>query len=81
MKVKVLFFASCTDIVGSRELAVEITDGSRVQNLVDELVTQFPRLVAMSDVLSVAVNAEYTGTETELREGDEVALIPPVSGG
>lgn len=46
-----------------------------------ELVAAYPQLGAVQPVLSIAVNSEYAGNHTVLKAGDEVALIPPVSGG
>ena len=81
MKIKVLFFASCRDAVGRRSCDWEIAEGCRVADLQRELVAAYPQLAAVQQVLSIAVNAEYAGSHTVLKAGDEVALIPPVSGG
>ena len=81
MKIKVLFFASCRDAVGRRSCDWEIAEGCRVADLQRELVAAYPQLAGMQQVLSIAVNAEYAGSHTALKAGDEVALIPPVSGG
>ena len=81
MKIKVLFFASCRDAVGHRSCDWEIEEGYRVADLQRELVAAYPQLAAVQQVLSIAVNAEYAGHHTALKAGDEVALIPPVSGG
>ena len=81
MKIKVLFFASCRDAVGHRSCDWEIEEGCRVADLERELVAAYPQLAAVQQVLSIAVNAEYVGRHTALKAGDEVALIPPVSGG
>ena len=80
-KIKVLFFASCRDAVGHKSCDWEIAEGYRVADLQRELVAAYPQLAAVQQVLSVAVNAEYVGDHTVLKAGDEVALIPPVSGG
>ena len=81
MKIKVLFFASCRDAVGHKSCEWEIAEGYRVADLQRELVAAYPQLAAVQQVLSIAVNAEYAGSHTALKAGDEVALIPPVSGG
>ena len=81
MKITVLFFASCRDAVGHRSCDWEIEEGYRVEDLQRELVAAYPQLAAVQQVLSIAVNAEYAGKHTVLKAGDEVALIPPVSGG
>ena len=81
MKIKVLFFASCRDAVGHKSCDWEIAEGYRVADLQRELVAAYPQLAAVQQVLSIAVNSEYAGNHTALKAGDEVALIPPVSGG
>lgn len=81
MKIKALFFASCRDIVGNREMALDIEEGSRVKELRKKLLANYPRLATLDEVLSIAVNSEYVDDTTLLNPGDEVAFIPPVSGG
>ena len=81
MKIKILFFASCRDIVGTKELDLEVQEGFRVRDLKRNLLEEYPRLAALNDVLSVAINAEYVDESVLLNPGDEVAFIPPVSGG
>jgi molybdopterin converting factor subunit 1 len=81
MKIKVLFFASCRELVGHKEMEVEMAEGSSAADLKSHLMGCYPRLVGLAPVLSLAVNAEYADEATPLQEGDEVALIPPVSGG
>ena len=63
-----------------QKLRLEIAEGCRVADLQRELVAAYPQLAAVQRVLSIAVNAEYAGSHTVLKAGDEVALIPPVSG-
>ena len=81
MKVKVLFFASCSDIVGCKEAEKEITEGATLGSFKKDLMTQYPDLLGLKNVLSVAVNTEYADDFRVLKAGDEIAFIPPVSGG
>ena len=81
MKVKVLFFASVRDMVGTREIEWEESEGATVGQLKEDLVARFPKMSGLGRVLSLAVNAEYVDDSAVLRTGDEVAIIPPVSGG
>ena len=81
MKVKALFFATCRDIVGSRELDIEIEEGSQVGDVKRVLMAKYPNFPATTKGLSVAVNAEYVDDCAILYPGDEIAFIPPVSGG
>ena len=81
MKVKALFFATYRDIVGSREFELEIEEGSQVGDVKRVLMATYPNFLATTKVLSVAVNAEYVDDYAILYPGDEIAFIPPVSGG
>jgi molybdopterin synthase catalytic subunit len=81
MKVKVLFFASCRDIAGCREKDWVIREGTTVSDLKGDLISAYPGLQGLRNSLAVAVNTDYCGDSTVLRDGDQVALIPPVSGG
>ena len=81
MKVRARFFASSRDAVGHRELEVELPDGATAQDLVARLVSDYPRLAAHTGSLMLAVNEAYVEPGRPLAPGDEVALIPPVSGG
>ena len=81
MKVKALFFATCRDIVGSREFDLEIEEGSQVGDVKRVLMAKYPNFPATTKGLSVAVNAEYVDDCAILYPGDEIAFIPPVSGG
>ena len=81
MKIRVLFFASCRDITGQKETDVEIDSETTVGQFKNILLSRYPGLEGLHKVLSVAVNAEYSDDTTVLHDGDEVAFIPPVSGG
>ena len=81
MKIRVKLFASVREIVGQREFVWEMPDESTVSALSHRLVSEYPKLRALVSSLKVAVNQEYVDPGRVLVEGDEVALIPPVSGG
>jgi molybdopterin synthase catalytic subunit len=81
MIVRSLFFASYREMAGTDELAVELPAGARVADLVARLRPPAGRLGALPPVPVVAVNMDYAPLSTELRDGDEVAFIPPVAGG
>lgn len=72
-------FGVTKDIVGSRESVFEI-DGSTVGSLRDALKKQYPSLEAIRSLM-IAVNNSYAEDEQPIGESDEIALIPPVSGG
>jgi molybdopterin converting factor subunit 1 len=81
MKAVVKFFAALQDLTGSREVEIELADGTTIDQLCRDLCARYPRLGDYSDSLMYSVNAEYVRPDHTLRDGDEVALIPPVSGG
>ncbi|MDP6777564.1 MAG: molybdopterin converting factor subunit 1 [Candidatus Latescibacteria bacterium] len=81
MKVKVLFFASCREVIGNREREVELDPGNTVADLVRQLSSQHPRFGEMAASVMVSVNQDYVDSGRELVDGDEIAFIPPVSGG
>ncbi|MDE2997809.1 MAG: molybdopterin converting factor subunit 1 [Gemmatimonadota bacterium] len=81
MEVKVLFFASCRDLVGTPEASISLPDRARVTDLLARLAEEHPRLREMEASLMVSVNQAYVDRSRRLGDGDEVAFIPPVSGG
>ncbi len=81
MKVRLLFFAVLRDIVGKSETDVEVPDGTRAADLWQRLRGQYQQLAAYAQPPMTAVNESYVRPEVVLREGDEVAFIPPVAGG
>jgi molybdopterin converting factor subunit 1 len=81
VKINVKFFAALHDMTGRRELNLEVREGLTVGDLHRDLCARFPRLADYSSSLMYSVNAEYVPADHTLGDGDEVALIPPVSGG
>ena len=79
MKVKVKTFGISRDILGGREVTLEV-EGNSVADLRKTLSARFPALNKLNS-LFIAVNQNYAADETTLSETDEIALIPPVSGG
>lgn len=78
VRVSVLYFGVLKDLAGSREAVVELETGASVAGLLLKL--RVPE-EGIWKALAVAVNREYAGLGTLLQDGDEVALLPPVSGG
>ena len=81
MQVTVLFFARLRDVVGNSELTRDLPTGTTNEMLWNLLTEEFKELKKYNDIVSVAVNTEYSNTNQILRDGDEVAFLPPVSGG
>jgi len=81
MIVRSLFFAQYRDFAGADELAVELPDTATVADLVTRLRVDRSGLAKLPSTPVVAVNMDYAPLATALRDGDEVAFIPPVAGG
>jgi MoaE-MoaD fusion protein len=81
MRVRVLFFGMLKDAAGKSSEAIELPSSALVRDLLAVCEAQIPRLKESMPSLAVAVNQEYAGPDTKLQENDEVALLPPVSGG
>jgi molybdopterin synthase catalytic subunit len=81
MRVRVLFFGILKDVAGGPADDVHLPDGASVRDLLMQLEVQIPRLKQSLSSLALAVNQQYAGPETRLHQDDEVALLPPVSGG
>lgn len=78
---RVRLFASFRQAVGAGEVEVALGEQPRVRDLLAALRQAFPALGPAADSAMVAVNLEYVGPDYRLQPGDEVAIIPPVSGG
>ena len=81
MRVRVLFFGQLKDIVGVSQEDAEISEGARVEDLYGRYSRRFPRLADFRPSVAASVNQEYAEWRASLAAGDEVAFLPPVSGG
>ena len=81
MKVNVRFFALYRERAGASECSWELPEGATLADLLGEIREAYPGLAPPTVEIVAAVNEEYAEGGMVLREGDEVALIPPVSGG
>jgi molybdopterin converting factor subunit 1 len=81
MRVRVLFFGQLKDIAGVSQEDAEISEGARVEDLYERYARRFPRLAEFRPSVAASVNQEYAEWRASLTAGDEVAFLPPVSGG
>ena len=81
MQVRVRLFAIQRQLAGTREVGLELDDGAAIEDAWDAVVAQFPVLASGRRSLRFARNGAYADPDTPLADGDEVAFIPPVSGG
>jgi len=81
MNVHVRLFAALAEGAGVRTLSLQVPAESTARTIRDLIASRFPRVQGLCDRSALAVNAEYVDADRPLHDGDEVALVPPVSGG
>lgn len=81
MKVRVRVFAALREILGKDEVEVELPKGTTIEGLWGQLVDDDDRLAPFSKSINFAINHDFVDRDTELHPDDEVAFLPPVSGG
>jgi molybdopterin converting factor subunit 1 len=81
MRVTVRLFARLRDLAGAGELVRDVAAPATVKTVWQTLVAEMPALREYESTMSVAVNADYAKMSAAVAEGDEVAFLPPVSGG
>ena len=81
VEIRTLFFASYRELVGTKELDIDLPEGATVSDLVSTLRSRGGAFTVLPVDPAVAVNHSYADPAVLLNDGDEVALIPPVAGG
>ena len=81
MRVNVLFFGPLRDITGKTEEKIEVAEGVTLGSIFDRYAAAYPRLKGLAGSIVLARNQRFTGREEAAAEGDEIAFLPPVSGG
>lgn len=81
IRIRVLFFASLADLMGKRQMHIVMPAGSKVADAVTYFERDTPGFAAYISHVSVAVNEAFVTQDVVLADGDELAMIPPVSGG
>lgn len=81
MKARVLLFATLRERFGRSEMVMELSRGTKALEILKILCGDADEAKKMSRSILFAINEEYVPAQTEIQEGDEVALIPPVAGG
>src|SRR6266545_4704381 len=79
--VRILFFGAARDAIGSDEIDFEIQTPADAAGAREQLLAAYPALQRFGNSLLFAVNQEYAAPDREIRDGDELAIFPPVSGG
>lgn len=81
MVVTIRLFARLRELAGAAELPRDVSPGATARSVWDTLVGDYPDLAPYTSSISCAVNEEYARWTTGLEDGDEIAFLPPVSGG
>jgi sulfur-carrier protein len=81
MKVRVQFYAQLRDLIGMRQLNVDVTEGSTVRDLLDQIYAQQPKLRPYDKSILIGVGVEFVDRNYKLKTEDEISIMPPVQGG
>lgn len=81
MRVCILFFGMMKDVAGCESESADLPEAASLADLIERYESRFPEFKKLMPALAMSVNQEYAGSETKLKDGDEIAFLPPVSGG
>jgi MoaD family protein len=81
MKIHVQFYAQLRDLVGMRELDLDVAEGTTVRDLLEEIYAQHPALRPHDKSILIGAGVEFVDRNYELKPGEEIAIMPPVQGG
>jgi molybdopterin synthase catalytic subunit len=81
MQVIAKLFGAAREAAGAKELSLELSDGATARDVWELLLDEHPAIAPFADRLAVSVNLEIRSLDAEIRDGDEIAFLPPVSGG
>ena len=81
MQCQILLFAQLAESIGTDRITIELSNGATVNEALDELAQKHETIAQMRNSIAVAINEQYCNAITEIKDGDTLALIPPVSGG
>jgi molybdopterin converting factor small subunit len=81
MKIQVQFYAQLRDLLGIRELELELPDGATVRDLLEQVYVQRPSLRGHDKSILIGAGLEFVDRTYKLNPGEEIAIMPPVQGG
>jgi MoaD family protein len=81
MKVRVQFYAQLRDLVGMRELDIELAKGATVRDLLEKIYAHQPALRSHDKSILIGAGVEFVDRNYELKPGEEISIMPPVQGG
>jgi len=81
MKVQAQFYAQLRDLVGTREMVVDVAEGANVRDLLEKIYAQQPKLRAHDKSILIGAGVEFVDRNYKLKPGEEISIMPPVQGG
>jgi MoaD family protein len=81
MKIHVQFYAQLRDLIGMRELDVDLVEGGTVRDLLEQIYAKQPALRPHDKSILIGAGVEFVDRNYKLKPGDEIAIMPPVQGG
>ena len=81
MKVRVQFYAQLRDLLGMRQLDVDVADGATVRDLLEQIYARQPKLRPHDKSILIGAGLEFVDRNYRLSSGDEISIMPPVQGG
>ena len=81
MKVRVQFYAQLRELVGIRELELDLPQGATVRELLEKIYTQKPALRDHDNSILIGAGLEFVDRNYKLKSGEEISIMPPVQGG
>jgi molybdopterin converting factor small subunit len=81
MKVRAQFYAQLRDLVGSREIDVDLPEGATVRDLLEQVYAQQPKLRLHDKSILIGAGVEFVDRNYRLKPGEEISVMPPVQGG
>jgi MoaD family protein len=81
MKVRVQFYAQLRDVAGTRELDVDVTEGSTIRDLLEQIYAHQPKLRPHDKSILIGAGLEFVDRNYKLSPGEEISIMPPVQGG
>ena len=81
MKIRVQFYAQLRDLIGMRELVIDLSEGATVRDLLDQIYVRQPALRSHDKSILIGSGVDFVDRNHELEAGEEIAIMPPVQGG
>jgi molybdopterin synthase sulfur carrier subunit len=81
MKIRVQFYAQLRDLVGMRQLDIDVAEGSTIHDLLEQIYAQQPKLHPYDKSILIGAGVEFVDRNYKLKPGEEISIMPPVQGG